>query len=77
MGTTGLRIEPLGASSLAPREVQVLQRAAEGDTVRDTADMLGTSYWTVQTQRQIILEKLGVGTIAHAVAEGMRAGVIE
>lgn len=61
---------------LSGREVQVLALAAEGNTVQETADALGTSFFTVQTQMQDILRSLGASSKAHAVMLGLRSGVI-
>lgn len=61
---------------LSDREVQVLALVAEGNTVQSTADALGTSFFTVQTQMQDILRKLGARNKAHAVYLGMTSGVI-
>ena len=61
---------------LSEREIQVLALVAEGNTVKSTAAALGTSFYTVQTQMQDILRKLGAKNKAHAVCLGLRSGVI-
>lgn len=53
---------------LGPRELQVLELAAEGAIGKEIADRLGVSGTTVHTYWQRIFVKLGVHTRAAAVA---------
>lgn len=62
---------------LTPREREVLALAAQGLTAAATAERLGLSLATVKTHLHHLYEKLGVGTRAGAVAEGMRRGLVD
>ncbi len=65
---------PLG--SLSPAEIEVLARAAQGDTVKMTAAKLGKSIETVKSQRRSILEKLSARDMTQAVYVAMRERVV-
>ena len=58
--------------SLAPRELEVLERIAQGRRVKEVAAELGVSPTTVQTYLRRIYEKLQVHTQAEAVAKALR-----
>ncbi len=62
---------------LTPREVEVLQAAAEGLSGPDIAERLVVSPSTIKTHFFNIYEKLAVSGRAGAVATGMRLGLIE
>jgi PAS domain S-box-containing protein len=62
---------------LTPRELEVLQIAAQGLSARETAERLVVSPATVKTHLENIYAKLGVSDKASAVAHGMRHGMIE
>ncbi|MDX6582993.1 MAG: two-component system, NarL family, nitrate/nitrite response regulator NarL [Solirubrobacterales bacterium] len=64
-------------SPLTPRELEVLQLAAEGLSGPSAAERLGLSPATVKTHLSNIYAKLGVSGRAAAVASGMRLGLIE
>lgn len=61
---------------LTPRELQVLAAAARGLSCRQIAEELGTAEPTVKTQTETLRRKLGVRSMAHAVAVGLRMGLI-
>jgi PAS domain S-box-containing protein len=67
----------LGPSPLTPREIEVLQRAAWGSSLRAIADELFVSPSTIRTHFANIYRKLGVSDRAAAVAHAMRSGLIE
>jgi DNA-binding NarL/FixJ family response regulator len=67
-------LEPIG---LSPRELQVLQLAANGLTGPDIAARLVLSPATVKTHFEHAYQKLGVSDRAGAVARALRAGLIE
>lgn len=62
---------------LSPRERQCLQFAALGMTKQEIADDLGISIETVKTIIKKTLARLGAKNVAHAVAIGIRNGVIQ
>jgi DNA-binding CsgD family transcriptional regulator len=66
--------EPTGSDShaLSPSEREVLEDAALGLTVNETARKRMKGEETVKTQRRSILLKLGARNMAHAVATVMR-----
>ncbi len=61
---------------LAPRELDVLQLASNGTRTEMIAEMLGITYNTVRDYKKRISEKLNTRNTAHAVAEGIRRGLI-
>jgi PAS domain S-box-containing protein len=74
----GRRRGELGrARSLTPRELEVLQHAADGCTGREIAGHLVVSPSTIKTHFNHIYEKLGVSDRAAAVAAALRLGLIE
>jgi DNA-binding CsgD family transcriptional regulator len=64
-------------STLTPRELEVLQLAAEGLSGPDIAERLVISPATVRTHFANIYEKLEVSGRVGAVATGMRLGLVE
>jgi DNA-binding CsgD family transcriptional regulator len=67
----------LVAPTLTPRELEVLQRAADGGSGPMIAQELGISRATVKTHFNHIHEKLGVSDRASAVAVALRYGLFE
>jgi DNA-binding NarL/FixJ family response regulator len=63
-------------SHLSPREVQILQAAADGHPTRVIAGELGLSPLTVQSRFARIRTRLHTGDQAHMVLLALRAGVI-
>lgn len=63
-------------SHLSPREVQILQAAADGHPTRVIAGELGLSPLTVQSRFARIRTRLHTGDRAHMVLLALRAGVI-
>jgi RNA polymerase sigma factor (sigma-70 family) len=61
---------------LTPREREVLALVAEGRTSREIADDFGISPRTVETHRESLMKKLGIGTIAGLTRFALEAGVI-
>jgi DNA-binding NarL/FixJ family response regulator len=77
---TDPRPAPGGASprsDLSPSELEVLQDAANGLTVPESASRRIKSPETVKSQRRSILMKLGARNMAHAVATAVTARLIE
>lgn len=68
-----------GSESLAllsPREREVFERLARGQTQREAAEELGLSVKTVETYRARIGDKLGLKTRAELVAFALESGVL-
>lgn len=64
-------------AQLTPRELELLQLAADGSSGPDIADRLVLSHATVRTHFRNIYDKLGVSDRAAAVAKTMRLGLID
>lgn len=63
------------SSVLTPREREVLQLLAEGNSTKDIASHLNVSVKTVETHRQHIMEKLGLHSIAELTKYAIREGL--
>lgn len=63
-------------AELTPREVEVLQAAADVGSNQRVADRLGISIDTVKSHWRKIMLKLDARTRTHAVAIAIRAGTI-
>lgn len=61
---------------VTPREREVLKQLALGHTYKESADELGVTWKTVQTQAHRIYEKLSVGNRTEAIAEARRLSLI-
>jgi DNA-binding CsgD family transcriptional regulator len=59
---------------LPPREAQILERVAEGQTNREIGTALGLSMFTVKSHLARIARKFHTGDRAHMVALALRAG---
>jgi len=59
------------------REVEVLRQLAGGNGTRDIAKHLSIGEETVRSHVQRIIEKLGANGRAHAVAIGVRRGIVQ
>ena len=70
------RREPAGPM-LSPREREVLEMIAKGQTIPAMAAKLYLAPSTVKTHVQRLYEKLGVSDRGSAVAEAMRRGLLE
>jgi len=71
------RGEALPASSLTPREDEVLKLIAEGQSSKDIADTLVISPKTVEHHRANILRKLGMRDRTDLTRYAIRAGLVE
>ena len=61
---------------LTPREVEILQRVAAGESSADIAVRLGMSRHTLRTHIQNVLTKLGVHSKTDAVVAAIRFGKV-
>jgi PAS domain S-box-containing protein len=73
----GHRRGELAGPLLTAREIEVLQLAAQGLSVKETAERLTVSPATVKTHLENIYAKLEVSDKPSAVATAMRSGTIE
>jgi DNA-binding NarL/FixJ family response regulator len=71
---TGGAADPIDA--LTPRQREVLQLVAEGNTSKDIADKLGLSLKTVEAHRAQIMERLGLHDVAGLVRFAVRMGLV-
>jgi DNA-binding CsgD family transcriptional regulator len=62
--------------SLSPRQLEVLQAAARGNTTRKTARALKISPHTVKTHLRTAMARLNAESITHAVAIAMTQGMV-
>lgn len=60
---------------LTPREREVLQLLAEGNSSKEIAGMLGVSGKTVDTHRRNIMEKLEIFSVAELTKYAVREGL--
>lgn len=63
--------------SLSPVEVRVLRLIAEGNTNKEIAAQLAVTEDAVKGQVRNILSKLGANDRTHAVAIGLKRGIID
>ena len=68
--------ENIDADALSERELQVLERVAEGDRNRDIAELLSISEETVKTHVKHIIDKLSAKDRTQAVTIAVRRGII-
>lgn len=63
--------------ALSPRELEVLQLMAEGNTNRTIAGLMNVSVRSVEKHRANMMEKLGVHDLAGLVRVAIRHGLID
>lgn len=68
---------PVPSNPLTPRERQLLQHLAEGESRISIALQWGVSLGTVQNHVRLIHARLGVKTCEQAIAQAMRLGYIK
>ncbi len=76
LGRIGSGEERSAYETLSPREREVLQLIAEGDTSREIAERLVISINTVQTHRNHIMEKLDLHSRAELMRYAIRMGLL-
>lgn len=62
---------------LTPREREVLQLIAEGNTMQQIAGVMGISVKTVETHRYRLMDKLNIHHVTHLVRFAIRAGLVQ
>jgi DNA-binding NarL/FixJ family response regulator len=71
----GGEVEVSPVAKLSPREREVLQLAAEGNSTKEIASHLGLSVKTVETHRRQIMDKLGIYNLAGLIKFAIREGL--
>lgn len=66
-----------GAALLSPRELEVLQHIATGDTNRAIANSLGISIKTVERHRSQLMAKLNVHSVVDLIRVAIQQGLID
>ena len=64
-------------SRLSPREREIVQLVAEGQSSKDIARLLQLSVKTVETHRSNIMHKLGIDSVAELVRYAIRNRIID
>ncbi len=67
----------LPSDPLSPRERQILQLLAEGNTTKQIAAILGVSVKTAESHRSRLMAKLDIHQIAGLVRYAIRSGLIQ
>ncbi|MHB8654122.1 MAG: response regulator [Terriglobia bacterium] len=67
----------LGRSSLTPREREVAQLLAEGNSNKEVAAMLGISFKTAESHRANIMRKLSFHSLSELVHYAIRNNMVE
>jgi DNA-binding NarL/FixJ family response regulator len=62
-------------TALSPREREVLQLLAEGNSSKDIANHLTVAVTTIETHRRQIMDKLKLHTIAELTKYAIREGL--
>jgi DNA-binding NarL/FixJ family response regulator len=71
-----LRNEEVPTQLLTPRQREVLQLIAEGQSTKDIARRLDLSVKTVETHRSQLMKQLDIHDVAGLVRHAMRAGLV-
>jgi two-component system, NarL family, response regulator NreC len=64
-------------SPLSPREREVLQLLAEGQSTKDMAGTLNVSVKTIESHRKQIMDKLGLHSVAELTKYAIREGLTQ
>jgi len=68
--------EPGSLEILTPRQREILQLVAEGQTTKEIARTLHISAKTVETHRMQLMERLGIHDVAGLVRFAIRVGLV-
>jgi DNA-binding NarL/FixJ family response regulator len=63
--------------TLSPRQREILQLIAEGNTTKDIANLLNLSVKTVDTHRTQLMDRLDIHDVAGLVRFAIRSGIIQ
>lgn len=69
------KTEPAG-SSLTPRQLEVLQLIAEGQTMKEIANTLNISPRTAESHKYDMMQQLGVQTTAELIQHAIRLKLV-
>jgi DNA-binding NarL/FixJ family response regulator len=73
-----LPVPPTGGTArLTPREREILQLLAEGNSNKEVAGKLGISVKTAETHRSRVMAKLNLNSITDLVRYAVRNGIVE
>jgi two-component system response regulator NreC len=61
---------------LSPREREILQLVAEGNSSKDIANLLELSVYTVETHRARVMQKLNLHGLPELILYAVRKGII-
>jgi DNA-binding NarL/FixJ family response regulator len=67
--------EPSASDELTPREREVLQLIAEGQSTKEIALELNVSVKTIETHRRNVMEKLDLHNVAELTKYALRRGL--
>ncbi len=67
---------PTGLDVLSPRQREILQLVAEGNSTRDIAETLHLSVKTIETHRAQLMERLDIHDVAGLIKYALRKGLI-
>ncbi len=67
---------PSGLQRLTPRQREVLQLIAEGNSTKQMARKLGVSVKTVETHRAQLMDRLDIHDVAGLVRYAIRTGLV-
>lgn len=76
MKEPNLLSEVLFGRPLSAREIEILEAAARGETMEETAKRLWLSFETIKSHRRHIIAKLGARNLPHALALAIRSGAL-
>lgn len=68
---------PLDKETLTPRERQVTQLLAEGNSTKEVAAVLNLSVKTAETHRSNIMSKLGLHSVSELVLYAVRNSIVQ
>lgn len=63
--------------NLSEREIQVLELAANGESLKSIAALLHVSTSTADTHSRSVIKKLAAKNMKHAIAIGLRKKIIQ
>ena len=70
------KVQPRTRQLLTPRQREILQLIAEGNTSKQIAAILSLSFKTVETHRAQLMDRLDIHDVAGLVRCAMRLGLI-